>query len=327
MGQQNTKLSVKDNKTIINKSQIDILNESITENIANTVIKTASHCGATTTGAQEIKITRVRAEGDINFDLNQKQDVNLNFSCVQFGEVRSEIANDLYKQMMQSLTNSNTTNVIQQLDAAAKLKIDSGFASWGPATNNESDTEITYEQINDNNINLQTVIKNSITNNFTVEDIKTCITSVIGTQTIYADDILAGGNITFGANQEQSIESYQQCSQIQSTAQNITNKITDVLGIEIINQSESNSESSSENRLESEITNQGLFGGLGDLFNGIFSGIGSIFGSLTTPFIICSLIICLCCLCLCFMSILGMMGAFSSGGKSSSYNSDLDLKR
>lgn len=309
------KVSTVDNQAVINQDDVNIANQDIVNDVANTVINNASSCGASAVGSQIVTLNNLTAAQDININATQQNQVQLNFSCTQASALRQQIANDLFSQMMNDLTNSNNAETMSQLDAAAKASLTNGFGSVGAGgSKSNTNTNINFTNTTNTNTNLQTVLQKSITNNFSSEDIQTCNATLAGDQVVAANDLQAGRNINFTVNQTQSLAAYQECKQMQEAANDITGSIASGLGISILNQSEVKSLAQAQSSAAAQqVANgplesagnlaagigqglgsaaSGVGGGLGKVASGVGSGIGNIFGSINPLYcIICCVVL------------------------------------
>jgi hypothetical protein len=310
-----SKTTITDKKYFINKTNVDVINKNIVNTMANTIMNTAQKCGANATSTQTIDVRNLEAEGDINIDTNQSNLVTLNFGCVQSGTMRSTIAQDLYTQMFNSLQNSNSTEMLSNLESEAASKLNSGFGSWGSGqATSASDTNIDYRNESETDMNIQNVIQKSIENNFSSEDIKECTSKLAGNQTQYYDDIKSNrGNINLRLNQEMALSSLSNCNQFQETANDITNKITDVLSVAVVNENTTKAETTVKAKTYSDTVAKGPFEsigeGIGSAARGIGEGFGSFFSALLSPYMISSSVCCV--ICIIFIVILYFL--FSSG--------------
>jgi hypothetical protein len=292
-------VKTKDSKLVINKTDVEVLNKNIVDSIANTTISNAAKCGASATSSQEIKISNITASEDANFDINQKSDIILNFSCTQASETRIDAANELFTKMMNDISKETSTDVMTALNTQAKTKAKGGFLSFGaPASKSKNITDINYKQINDSHTDLQNVIKKSITNNFSSDDIKTCTAQLAGNQTVAVNDITAGRNVNFRINQDQSLKTFSECKQLQDTANSITNVIIDAIGVEVSSEDNTNASSNVKAEASAEVIADGLFESLGSFVGSIFSGLASIYG------IIASVIGCVFCICIIVLCVM-----------------------
>ena len=311
-----------DKKTVINKTQIDVINQNISSHIANTLMKSAQSCAASNATSQSIDISNLHADGDVNLDLGQKSDVVLNFSCAQSNSTRTDIAQDLFSQMLNNLNQSNNSEMMGALEAAAKAKLESGFGSWGSgAASSTSNNTVDYTNINDTHMNLQNVVKKSIENNFTSEDIKQCVSNLVGSQQLKAQYISAGGNINLSAKQDATMKSLTNCKQLQDASNNIITKVADVLGVEIINDNKSKGESIMSGKADSDTVAKGPFESIGEgiasAAKGIGEGLSSVLSALTSPWMISGIVSCvMCCICVLVIAFMFMGGSDSNTGNS-----------
>jgi hypothetical protein len=309
MGQNKSKVSNVNEQTYINKSQIDVLNHSITNQIANSQVNQAANCGAGLVQSQNISFDNFHSDGDITIsDILQGQVGTLSFSCRNNQEVRTEIANQLYQEMMNSLRESNSTNIMAELEAEAKAKLESGFASWGGGTSNSDvDNSINWTVTSEPYQEIKTVIENTIENNFTANNLSECNSNLMQDQNISFSNFSTSNEGTigiFGIKQNQGGDVYAQCIQNQGISQEMTSIITNVLGVKVENDNTNISDSIQKGYATSETINNGPFESAGKMFGSILDGIGGIFGDLQSASLMCVvLIVILVCCASCFVIV------------------------
>lgn len=311
---------IKDEKTIINNTDVEVLNESVNEFISNTYINSAAECGASSTGSQTIKFgdIYIAPGASTNFDFNQYMAVNLDFSCQQYQQARNEIANDLYIQMMNDILTSNNSEILGELELNAEQQIENGWTprNKGSTTPTQYEPEVDYEVINDTHTAIQNIVKTSISNNFSSESLQSCTSRMLGTQAIEFGDVVNEGNFNANLDQTMATESIASCQQIQDTSNYVVNDVFEGIGVEVVTENDTSLETETAITINTKVINKGPFESLGEGISnaakGIGEGLGSILKSLTGPIVICCCILCIACILCCFL-IFG--GAMMSGSK------------
>lgn len=320
-----SEVKVVDNTMIINQSQIDMLNQTLNESIANVIVNTAQTCSQGGSSSQIIEVGDIYAGGDLEIEFGQDQQVTLNFSCTQKNEVHASMSQQLFSDIYNNLKKSNTTKTMTDLDAAAKNALTSGTFAWGPSSKSSAVTETNYQQVDIKNYNLQNVIQNVVSNNFTKNDVSTCVNTIIGSQVIKTDNIYGDGNVTIKANQKQEIAALAECQQFSSTSVDMTSILSTALGVEIIDDTDTERESSGSGSSDNKSEYTGLFQDLGEMFNDVLTGLGDVLGSLLIPSLIILGIICIVIIISSFVLLFaGTSGSNSAQGYDTSvdYNAD-----
>jgi len=317
-----SKVTITDKKYYINKNNVDVLNKNIVDTLANTVMKSAQECASTSAGSQIINVKNIDTSGDFVFNGSQNLNTKLNFSCKQSADIKLKAAQDIYSQLVSSLNQSNDSKVLSELESEAASKLNSGFGSFGDKATSSTDTNIDYKIESENSTKLQNVVARSIVNNFSTEDIKDCTARLLGDQAQNFDTIKAK-NVTINTNQDMSLDSLASCDQFQEAANDITNKITDVLGVVVTTKNTSETDTKVKTKVYSDTVAKGPFEsigeGIGAAARGIGEGFGSFFSAMLSPYAISSCVICIICiiiLCVLFF----MFGGIGGGGSSSSLN-------
>jgi hypothetical protein len=299
------------NQTIVNKNQIKLLNDQLNSVMAKTTINNSTGCKSEVNQNQVMDLSGCKAGGDLNItDVEFKQEVVVDFKCIQVSKVQNEIARDIMTNIMAQIESNMDTESINKMNAVAKANTKTGFAGFAPsdsssATHNKYNLNVT----NDNTTDIQNIIKNVINVEFKVEDIQECISTVMQNQEINAKNCDIGGDINItNIKFDQAVNAMVQCIQ----QKGISNKITDILqtGLGVVTTTETATKADVEQTGESEATSEskgpvgevvgGIGDGIGGIFGGIFGGLGESLGgsgeslgmdSLTTGIIVCCVII------------------------------------
>ncbi len=257
-----------DNKKIINSTDIKVMSKSISENISNTVISNASTCGASSLSSQQMNLSNVNITDSSDVTLGQDNEAILNFSCVQESTVRADVANDLAKKLMDNIQNSNSSDMLGELEASASAKMKNSALSFGQSgASSGNNNNIDYTMTNNTNINIEHVIQNSITNNFKNEDIKACNSNMVGMQEMNVNGATIKNSQGVNLTQRQVVASYSECKQIQDASNKIINTIIEDLGATIVNDTKSEQSTKTKLETKSETIQKGLIESIGDVFS------------------------------------------------------------
>jgi len=300
--------------TVINKSEIDILNKNLNNYVSNTTCEQAAICSSSMSQVQNVSFKDAKIKGNLNIgEIDQSQSANITFSCVQEQTLRTDIANGMVSEMLNSLKNNFTSSALSDMIASAEAKSQTQFASTG-SSNSDSNSNNTTENYSETIINekLQNIVENSVTNNLNMKSVSECMNSLSSDQNIDFSSVEVEGSVNIGVlNQSQATTAMQSCAQKQGIANSVTNAAATTLGIKIENESETKTDTTQSGSTSSSAKSVGVFQsigeGIGDIFSGLFSGLCS--GSSTIIIIIIVVVLCLCCAAYAYSS--GMLG----GGK------------
>jgi len=225
------------NTLLVNKNDIDIVNKNLSNQVANTVINNAKKCSANINQLQSVKFKNITVAGDFNLNADQKQQAALTFSCVNADNTRADIANTMMQEMLSSIQNNNSSEVLSKLEAQAAASQKNGFlsTSFGNSTSSDSNNTVNFTQMNTNNTHLQNIIENSIVNNFTTNNISNCISQVNNNQLVDAQQIVVGGNANIAIKQDQAATLFAECIQTADVGQKITNSVMTAVGVKAEN--------------------------------------------------------------------------------------------
>ncbi|MBA43157.1 MAG: hypothetical protein CMF62_03995 [Magnetococcales bacterium] len=298
-----------ENENIVtNKSDIEILNQTSNETIVNTTVKNAQECSATIKQLQEVKIKNFKTGGDFNLGVDQKQSAAMTFSCVNASKVATDASTKMVDNIMQNLEKSASTDVMAQLEAAAKSEAKKGFASFGNVESQSDVENITRNVItNENRTNLKNVVANSVTNNFNSEDVKKCIAQIENDQNVEAENVDVGGNAIIAVSQDQSAELMAKCVNESGVSNKISSDLARAVGVVIKEDNKTTTDTKMKGSAESKATATGPIEELGDAVSGIIGSVGGLFGGqyiMSFAF---------CCCCVLVLGVVAFM-MFKGGG-------------
>lgn len=259
MGNVPAKVYVQDNKTVINKNDLDVLNKSITNRISNSQISQAAECGSHVSQEQNIVFEGVVSEGPITVgDLNQYQNSSIDFSCTSSQNSRNNISNDLYNNILNSLKSSNSNQILSELNIQANKNIQGGAVFGSNESNSDINNNINWNHQNDQYQYIQKVIEESIQNNFTTTNLNTCNNNLIQSEQATVTRVHPDGEVYLGGiTQQQANNNYTQCMQNQNVANDITDVMLNVFGVGVTTSNVVNEEEHYENNNGNNGNNNG----------------------------------------------------------------------
>jgi hypothetical protein len=285
MGGSSSKSSTtnKYNTTVVNKSDLELLNKNVNNFVANTVVNQASNCSASISQLQNVNFSHISTPGDFTVDgVNQSQKAAITFDCIQLSAFKNDIANGVLTQYMDAIKNSYDTSSIAKMTAAAQSKAQDQFAGTGTAkSSSDANNEYNFNSKTEVNQKIQNIVENSITNNMSLNDMQDCMASVKNSQSINFSDINAGGNFTVRAiSQTQAADLYAKCVQEKNNGNKISNQIATDLGLEITTEAKTTSSAEMAGTSAAESLNVGALQSAGDGLASAFKGLGSMWGSI-----------------------------------------------
>jgi hypothetical protein len=283
MGGSSSSVVTNENNTlIVNESDIKVSNKNLNDFVSNTIIKNASECSAAIKQLQTVKFNNITTKGDFNIgEINQSQNAALTFDCLQASAVRNDIAANMAQQMMSNLENKSSADVLDKLEAAAKTETASGSLSFGGASSNSEANNINnYTSVTKTKKNIENVIKNSVANNFTSENVQKCISEVANSQNVEFQNLNIGGNMNIKAiSQSQAADSMTRCIQQQDTGNKITSDALGKLGVAVKEEAATVKKTEAKATSESKTEQQGLADGLGSGLGKAYEGAGKGFAT------------------------------------------------
>tara|TARA_Y100000766_G_C18886253_1_gene596009 strand:- start:794 stop:1837 length:1044 start_codon:yes stop_codon:yes gene_type:complete len=305
------------NTTIVNSTDIEMLNQMTNEQISNTIMEDAKKCQASVLQDQKISIRNVNTDGDFNLsDVSQIQDAAVTFSCVNATEVAQKASTKMVDSIMTSLDKNVSNDILAELEAKADAATKSGF---GSIANGDAESSSNVENINNTsvtnttNVNLKNIVTNTVVNNFSSKNVSECIAQINNSQEIAVENINAGGDVNIRAvSQKQSASLMAECIQNSKVSNGITNDLSRILGVEVKETTSTTSASSSKGEATAKAEQTGPIEEIGDAVSNVM---GSIFGNQMMMSVICIVIVIIIAGCG-FMMMSGGMGDIGgmSGG-------------
>jgi hypothetical protein len=279
---------------VVNKNDINILNENLNEMVSNSIINDAQGCSANLTQLQSIKMSDINIAGDWNMETDQTQDSAMTFGCIQALDTRNTAANSMIDSMIEQLEANTSADILSKMETDALNSAETGALTFGKA---EAKTDIetiqNYEYRTENTKNIENILKNSVEANFTSNTIQECIAKINQSQEQSFDSIDVGGNANLVFGQSQSAELVANCDQTRSAINDVVSDVTKNLGIETVSATEVVQETDTGVTAETTAVAKGAVDELGDAVTDVLGGFGdllNIFGDLLPMLIIIGII-------------------------------------
>lgn len=314
--------------TIVNRSELNILNENINDFTSNIVMKNAADCSANISQMNIFDISGSIFDGDLNVNIDQGQNAAINFDCVQIAQFTNDIANGILDKMLSAMENSYSTDILEKIEANAKASQENGALSTSIGNTNESTANIDYSStvVNENRKNIQNVLKNAITNNLNMENVQNCISNIKQSNQANFKSINVKGNAVLAIKQTQIADMVAKCIQQAEFGNKIVNQAAKDLGIAIDESSTTKKQTEVKTEASSEQKNQGLIDSIGNAVGSVLGGIGDIFGNIfgaMTGMIVMLSLICLFCVCsISLSSFMMISGKPGESGHAETLNTD-----
>jgi hypothetical protein len=271
--------------TVINRSEINILNETINNIAIDAIMKNADSCSAGLVGEQGIEVGNIKARGDVDLDFSQDIRATLTFSCINATKVRNDISTTLIDKIMGNLETSTSTDIVNQLGSVGATKAESGASSfpWNKGVTASSDVVQTVKStsITENRKNVSSILNNAIKSSFTNENIKKCISKVNNEQTIGIGSV-EGENIKFVFNQDMSQKLIAECVNQSDISQKLSSNLTKFFDIDVLDDTSTTVSSGAKSKQDTSAKQQGIIdevgGAAGNAVGGVVGGVGNAVG-------------------------------------------------
>lgn len=251
------------NQTIVNRNQINMLNEQVNEAISKTKIDSSTKCNGSLKEAQALSLAQCEIGGDLNVsNIDFAQRAVVDFKCLQKSKVDNQIAQDILTEVMGQIQSTMDQESINRMASKAEASASAGFASWGTKaqSRSRSDNKFNLSVTNDNTTNIQNVLKNAINIEFEEKDVQDCAAEIFQKQELDLSGCKVGGNVNIeDVSYDQGAKLLGECIQSKGISQKISNLASSALGVVVEAETESRTRVEQEAESTSTSETSGLF--------------------------------------------------------------------
>ncbi len=256
----------------ISKTDIEQLNQQVSEFISETATSNATSCSASSSQAAKLKIGKITAKGPgstvkVGDETDQKTTITL--SCLIQNLQQSKIDNSIASAIMTSLSKSVEQDTMTKLVNEAESKAKQGFGGIGfSQSDSKVNTNINNESLSYTNTKLNNLIKNAVTNKSKTKNASECGTKIAQNLAREFGDLEAtdGGVIELQFTTKQVADSIAKCQIITSQVSDVTSNIANTLGIAITEDNKQKTATESSAKATSKAENEGAAGFFAALF-------------------------------------------------------------
>lgn len=263
MGSANVKSTVTNSnqQLFISESLVNVLNKNTNEAVANALIQNNNSCISTKSIYQLLDFSGCKVTGNLTIgNVNQQAVIVVDFSCLNTAKAQQSMAQSMLSELIntaQSTMNATSFNTMNT--ASEALAKQSGIFGGSASTNTNVNNKFNLKQVNSTNTNIQNVVANSITSNFTVKNIQKCIDDAKIAQAIQAKNCSVGGNLTVeNITQSASIEAVVNCVNKSGAINDVITDVANKLNIAVVSDSKIAATSDMKNVLKSQAESTGL---------------------------------------------------------------------
>jgi hypothetical protein len=277
------------NKTMINRNNLNILNQTVSNGMANALVKTNNECRSVLNQQQLMDYSgcKIKSKGDIVIGGKQDQVAKIDFDCVQASKVSNEIAQSILNSITGAITSGADDQTRAQMEAAAKARSATEFGALGSTdAKSNANNKFNLEMENINETSIQNIIQKNIESNFEAETLQQCVNEGKQAQEIAlrnCDFESTEGKVVIENAQNQGIEAVAKCKQMNDVANSMVDKILTDLGVEV----EATTTATSDIDQGADSDSAAESKGLGSLIGSIFGG----FFNMTALFVIAGIVI------------------------------------
>ena len=263
MGNSNVKSTVtnENQQLFISESLVNILNKNTNEAVANALIQNNNSCVSTKSIYQLLDFSGCKVVGDINIgNVNQEAVVVVDFSCLNTAKAEQSMAQSMLSELVNTAKSTMDATSLNTMNTASEaIARTTGIFGGSSGTDTNVNNKFNLKQVNTTDTNIQNVIANSITSNFTVQNIQKCIDDAKITQAITAKNCVVGGNLTVeNIKQSASISAVVNCVNKSGAVNDVITDVANKLKIAVVSDSTIAASSDMKNVLNSQAETTGL---------------------------------------------------------------------
>lgn len=248
----------------ISQTLVNVLNKNTNEAVANALIQNNNSCTSTKDIHLLLDFSGCKVGGNINIsDVSQDAVLVVDFSCLNTAKASQAMAQSMLSELVNTAKNNMDTQSFNNMNTAAETQAKtSGLTLWSSANANTNvNNTFNLKQISTTNTNIQNIIANSITSNFKVDTIQTCIDKAKIKQTISAKQCNVEGDITVERiKQNAGITAVVNCVNESGAINKVLTDVANKLNIAVVADSKIADTSDMKNVLKTQAESTGIFG-------------------------------------------------------------------
>lgn len=310
-------IKVENDVLTIDKQSVELLTSHTNNLIVNSMMNSSKSCGSGGNIVQSTSNKFGKIAGDFNVGaVKQTADISVDFSCVQSSEVKDQVTSEIMVDLMEGLESNTSQEATAIMNAKAASETSAGVGSsfLTAPTSSTSNIEMKnkFQNISDRSQKISNLVANSMTKNFTSNDIEDCRAQAVALQSTNNSAEEVGGSVKIGpVTQEAALKLVSNCIQNSNTSSAVANGLLSSMGITVKNTLKQKSSTDQEGSAESKAKAKGIediIDSIGKMLSSLFSGI---FGAMMMPaLIICGLLV-FCCCSICAYSLYSSMSGKS----------------
>ena len=259
-----TNESIVNNKTI-NKSEVEILNQSTTENISNNIMSDSKSCASASAQSSEMEVGDIIVSGKSKakgLKFNVEQDQKVNTSCIQETSQKVNLADKMAETMVNNISKTLDSATMVNMMSQAKSDAKTSGIAFGSASSKSSNKQtVNNETYNDSKTKLTNIVKNSIVKNTKQESFQQCVNQSFQSAKLKVGNIKISGeseveDMQFGI--KQAMTAMNSCIQKSVQMSDAISEIAKTIGVKIEEKTSVKSESTLKATAESSAANEGI---------------------------------------------------------------------
>lgn len=251
------------NQVFISESTANTINKNTIDAVANALFNSKSTVKNTTRIDQKMDFSGCKVKGNIEISgIRMEAIVTVDFKNTQVVNAEQEMAQTLMDELMENLTNSMSTEAMNDMNTKAETEAKAqGILGSGANSETNVANKFNLEQHNRTNSNIENIIATSITTNFNTEIIQESINAAAASQEIVFKNCRTGGSLTVkDIEMKAGITSVVDIISESGAVQKVINDVTKKLDIKIENDTKAHVSNVMTNSLKSVAESIGFSG-------------------------------------------------------------------
>ena len=231
-----TYIDNKNKQVFTNKSFVEVLNKSVNNSMATSLVSNNSQCSSSNTINQTIDFSKCVIKGDLNLGkAKQEAKILVNFSCLNQLDAGQQMAQELMTALMNNLESEIGTAALNKMDNEAKTSASTSGIGGGDS-DSLSITKNSFELTSniETHKNIQNVVENNINAFFQVENIQSCFANSAIDQNLNFHACEVGGNVNMDDfTQSSDINAVAKCINKSNIVQEVIAKSFQDMGVRV----------------------------------------------------------------------------------------------
>lgn len=220
----------------IDESTINFLNNEINKTILDFTLDNIKKCVRNVLSDKNIKISGIKVNGNFVNDIEKKQDLMSDFTCLRIEDAYRDVSTHLEIMLNELFAGKLTNENYSDLNIIVSAKTINEFktmknANLNPNTNINQIVDSVI--VNDDAKNIKNVVKISVNGNFSLNMFEDCVNSTIAKQVTSLKNVKENDTIIISQDQTQLIRAFSECIKQKDIGNKIVQDIANLFELKI----------------------------------------------------------------------------------------------